>query len=220
MPRTFMAGNWFYSAADQTPSFYDSHLRTYVQADDSELLAFLADANATVDFATEGELRDFLNEEGVQYQNEGRPVDARPGPLFVRVVRGLQNVAHNSLVPVQYNRQEADNFLIHDTSIQPDRFVIPAGQTGFYDALCEVQFLESTATAPGTANTGDRLVSVRVNGEFRLRDRRPTSNTGDSIVALAGDLRLQAGDVLQFAVGQDCGGTMDIRSRATLRRSV
>ncbi len=126
---------------------------------------------------------------------------------------------NNTGVAVEFGTEVFDFGGYHSNVTNPDRFTIPEGEGGVYRILAGFRFLESSAAAGGTANAGDRLGQIRLGANTPLATvRAPASASSNTEFQVIDEAVLAAGDVIRAVVLQNCGGTMNVAARMTLRR--
>lgn len=156
-------------------------------------------------------------EESARTAEESTP-RAYAGIGRCRASRTGQSVPTATATAIQFDTEQLDNANYHSTSVNPDRFTISPKQAGVYDVRVVVRFDEGSAGA--NANTGDRVVQIRVGAQPAVTDRRRAAAGGDTEVALVADVELAAGDVVRAGVLQTSGAAMTVDARISLLRRV
>jgi hypothetical protein len=149
--------------------------------------------------------------------------EALPPPPFSGFGRCLasrtgQVIANNTATPIDFDTETRDIGGYHNPASNPDRFTIPVLQAGLYSITCYARFNESTAGAGGTANSGDRGLQIRQGASPVVSVRQRASATSNTEVVASAELEFAEGDVIRAGVLQNCGGTMSVDARFTLRR--
>lgn len=220
----FTPENWYWLVPGQL-GVYHSASFAYVPLADSAYVAFLAAGGvANTGLASDSELRDYLNANNVAYLAEALPpievLRASIPRARVRIQRAAFSLANNVITAVDYISAGQDPVDFHNHSgPNPDRIVIPAGHAGTYLITAGFRFLESSAAAGGTPNTGDRLGGIRRGASETLAATRVRACAADNTeFTVYDEVTLAVGDILRVGALQNCGGTMNLASRFTLRR--
>lgn len=223
MPRLLsgnLAADWYWLVGPSPTQVYHSARRQYVALDDAQYVAFLAGGDAATPILTEAELREVLNNANVRYLNEPLPLleDVRPRSVRARCrlqIASFPTVnATGTVVP--FDVELVDPLNMHGAG-NPDRIVIP--ETGIYWGWAGVRWLESTAGAGGTPNTGLRIAQLRIGASQVVATTRLPPAPQDNTEFPVGDyFAANEGDILRMIVEQRCGGSMNAAARITIRR--
>lgn len=166
-------------------------------------------ANAYVEFTDA--------EETARTAEEALPV-IYPGPGRVVATRASQSLANNTATPIDFDTEVIDLGDYHSTGVNPDRFTVPATQAGLYAIAAHLKFSESSAAGGGVANAGDRGAQIRQGGAPLVSQRQRASAASDTEITISCEVDLAAGDVVRIGAVQNCGGTMNVAARMTMRR--
>jgi hypothetical protein len=126
--------------------------------------------------------------------------------VAVRAYRSsTQNVPDSTDVQVNFNAETTDTDAFHDISSNTDRFTIPAGYNGTYDATAQTSWDASA--------TGYRDYRITVNGVIVAENSVPGHGTRPQRgqVTMAA-YPLVAGDIVRSEVRQNSGGAFTIQS--------
>lgn len=157
-------------------------------------------------------------EEAARAAEEALPPPPFSGLGRVIATRTDQVIPNNVGTAVDYTTEVRDIGAYHGPA-NPDRFVVGPAQGGVFDIRVGVRFDEASAAAGCVANTGLRLVQLRAAGQPVATMRMAASPSGDTeVVVPASDQELNPGDIVRVFVAHNCGGTMEIDSRISMRR--
>lgn len=221
MPRTYSPADWFWIVGDgPSNQVYASRRFGYFANTDAEYLAFVADGNFATSIALEADLRDVLNAADVRFLAEPLPALAELRPRVVLARCRLQiatfAVPNATGTAVPWDTELVDPVGMHAAS-NPDRIVIP--ESGWYLALGGVRWLESSAGAGGTPNTGMRAAQLRIGPATVVATARHAPSPADNTEFPVTDyFQAAAGDILRMFVEQRCGGAMNAAARITVGR--
>ena len=125
--------------------------------------------------------------------------------------QSIPNATWTSIQFTAADTRDTDNF--HDTSNQPERFVVPAGLGGWYQCAFLAQFAANTS--------GYRAQRIQINGATVSPGGNfspPTGAGGVTRMSLADEILLAPGDVVTFDVYQSSGGSLNLDgARVTMR---
>lgn len=149
--------------------------------------------------------------------------EALPPPPFAGLgrcvaVRANQVVPNTTPTAISWGNAPRDrgNYFSSGT---PDRLTVGPAQGGVFDVKVGVRFNEASVGAGGAANAGDRLVQLRIGGTPVATARQRATAAGDTeIVLSAAEPEAVAGDLIRVFVAQNCGGTMQVDARISVRR--
>lgn len=134
-----------------------------------------------------------------------------PGVQAVRTAnQSIPNATWTSIQFTAADTRDTDNF--HDTSNQPEQFVVPTGLGGWYSVLFLAQFASNSS--------GLRGQRIQVNGATVIPggNYNPPTSGQETRLSLADEILLTAGDVITLDVYQSSGGSLNVTgARATLR---
>jgi hypothetical protein len=220
----FDPANWYWIIPAQTGVYHSARF-AYVPLADSAYVAFLAAGGAAyTGLASDAELRAYLNNNNIAYLAEALPpvevLRASIPRARVRLQRASFSLPNNAITAIDYTGAGIDPLDFHNHgSANPDRIVVPAGHAGTYVITAGFRFLESSAAGGGVANAGDRVGGVRRGAsEDLVRARVRASAADNTEFQVYDEVVLAVGDVLRVGALQNCGGTMNVATRFTLRR--
>jgi len=222
MSRSYTVVDWYWNVPDQSPGIYKSRTGTYVDNNDPDYQAFLADGGLTTNIASEAELQEVLSLAGVRYLGQTLPATVVDRPFTVnakcRVTNTGQTISDATPTASIFDSEQTDPQVMHSNSVNPERLVIQ--ENGIYLVTARVRFLESTGGVG--ANTGTRAAQIRKNIGAGSTDEATTrvgaAPEGNTEFPITEYVNLTAGDTLRLLVEQNCGSPMDIQARISLLR--
>jgi hypothetical protein len=187
------------------------------------LVSVSADRIATVRFANSPELStgwplsgetpaigarvrcwEWPGDDGDRYVEGTVGADAGPAPFVGcrATISTAVSLANDTDVDVLFDVEAVDRPPMHDISIYPDRFTIPAGQDGVWLVVGSAQFLANA--------TGRRRAVISIDGTMVDGSNNMAAPTGDHRIQCAYLGPLVAGQIVRLSVRQASGGALNL----------
>lgn len=236
IPLPITPADHYWLVDDRPGEVYASARAAFVALTDPAYLAWLASGVRTVSrIRSEAELRELLNDNDVPFQSEALPPReverARLARARVRVVAGsfvIQNATPRSIPWTAY--PQSGTAAKYDPlgmwggpapAATPERIIIR--QPGVYRFVLGIRFLEPSAGAGGTPNTGVRAVGLYLGTGGSPTDLAtvklpaapsPADFTAFQVIEYTDEV--SADSVLRAFCEQRCGGTLPAVARLSL----